>query len=349
MNPGRILILKPSSLGDIVHTLPSLGALRSKFPGAHITWMVNPEWAPLLESNPHLNETLLFPRSDFRGPSGWLRFHRWRRNLKNQTPPDLILDFQGLLRTALVARAFRGVPVYGLSDAREGAHLAQTRTVAVDPKAHAVERYLALAAATGATLAGPPVFDLPPGDRPSNSLPDDQFVVLHPFSRGKGKSLTPETVAAFCRAMDFPVVVVGRSDAELLEFPPSTVNLLNKTSLTELLWLLRQAAFVVSVDSGPMHLAAAATDRLLAIHTWSDPCRVGPYRPGAHVWKAGNFFPALDPLSSTTHTAEPGPSDAETMARWLRGKLAKYSSKSPTSTAAGTVNSLATSSKNRIR
>jgi len=322
MNPRRILVLKPSSLGDIVHTLPAVAALRSKFPAAHITWMVNPEWAPLLENNPQINDTLIFPRADFRGPAGWLRFHRWRKSLKTQTPPDLILDFQGLLRTALVARTFRGVPVYGLSDAREGARLVQTRTVPVDAKSHAVERYLAVAAAVGATLPGPPTFDLPAGDRPAERLPEGPFVVLHPFSRGEGKSLSPEAVAAFCRAMDCPVVIVGRTDVTLAALPDNATNLLNKTSLTELLWLLRHAAFVVSVDSGPMHLAAAVTDRLLAIHTWSDPCRVGPYRPGAHVWKGRNFFPALDPTSSNVPSVEPTPNDAETMARWVREKLA---------------------------
>lgn len=322
MNPRRILVLKPSSLGDIVHTLPAVAALRSKFPAAHITWMVNPEWAPLLENNPQIDETLIFPRADFHGPAGWLRFHRWHKGLKTQTPPDLILDFQGLLRTALVARTFRGVPVYGLSDAREGARLAQTQTVAVDTKSHAVERYLALAAAVGATLLGPPTFDLPYGDRPAERLPEGPFVVLHPFSRGEGKSLSPQAVAAFCRAMDCPVVIVGRTDTTLTGLPDNATNLLNKTSLTELLWLLRHAAFVVSVDSGPMHLAAAATGRLLAIHTWSDPCRVGPYRPGAHVWKARNFFPALDPASSNAPSVEPTPDDAETMARWVRSKLA---------------------------
>lgn len=315
---SRLLILKPSSLGDIVHTLPSVAALRAAFPGAHITWMVNPEWAPLLEGNPHLDDILVFPRADFRGLSGWLRFGCWRRELKKKTPPDLILDFQGLLRTALVARAFRGVPVYGLSDAREGARLAQTRTIPVDPQAHAVERYLALAAATGATLAGPPEFTLPAGDRPSEKTPAEPFIVFHPFSRGRGKSLSPEAVTAFCRAADHPVVLVGRGGEALPDLPPDVTNLLDKTSLTELLWLLRQAAFVVSVDSGPMHLAAAVTDRLLAIHTWSDPCQVGPYRPGARVWKARNFFPALDPVSSSAPEVTPSARDAETIARWVR-------------------------------
>ena len=321
MNPGRLLVLKPSSLGDIVHTLPAVAALRAKFPGAHLTWMVNPEWAPLLEGNPHLNETLIFPRADFRGLQGWLRFGRWRRALKRQAPPDLILDFQGLLRTALVARAFRGVPVYGLSDAREGARFVQTKTIPVDPKAHAVERYLALAAATGATLAGPPEFALPEGDRPSESIPAEPFIVFHPFSRGRGKSLAPESVTAFCRAVDFPVVLVGRTDLEVPDLPPNVTNLLNRTSLTELLWLLRRATFVVSVDSGPMHLAAAVTGNLLAIHTWSDPCQVGPYRPGAHVWKARNFFPALDPVSSSAPEVIPSAQDAEQIARWVRERL----------------------------
>jgi len=315
-------VLKPSSLGDIVHTLPAVAALRAKFPDAHLTWMVNPEWAPLLEDNPHLDETLIFPRADFRGLQGWLRFGRWWRALKLQTPPDLILDFQGLLRTALVARAFHGVPVYGLSDAREGARFGQSRTIPVDPKAHAVERYLALAAATGATLPGPPDFALPEGDRPSETIPAAPFIVLHPFSRGRGKSLSAESVTAFCRAVDFPVVLVGRTDLEVPALPPNVTNLLNRTSLTELLWILRRAAFVVSVDSGPMHLAAAVTSRLLAIHTWSDPCQVGPYRPGAHVWKAHNFFPALDPLASSTPAIIPEPKDAEEIAHWVRRQIA---------------------------
>lgn len=321
MNPGRILVLKPSSLGDIVHTLPSAAALRAKFPSAHITWMVNPEWAPLLEGNPHITDTLIFPRGEFRGPTGWLRFHRWRKELTKVTPPDLILDFQGLLRTALVARAFRDVPVFGLADAREGARFAQTRTVAVDAKIHAVERYLALAAAARATPVGPPVFALPPGTCPSAVLPPEPFVVLHPFSRGKGKSLSVESVVAFCRALDRPVVLVGRADAPLDAMPSNVTNLLNKTALCELVWLLRRASFTVSVDSGPMHLAAAVTDKLLAIHTWSDPCLVGPYRPGAHVWKARNFFSALDPAASSVPSVAPGPDDAEKIARWVRARL----------------------------
>lgn len=325
MNPTHLLVIKPSSLGDIVHTLPAVAALRKRFPQTRITWMVNSEWAPLLEGNADIDDTLVFPRADFRGLAGWLRFRRWRAELPSKLQPDLILDFQGLLRTALVAKAFRGVPLAGLSDAREGARFFQTRTVPVDASAHAVERYLALAYAFGATADRPPVFALPTGRAPGTPLPDRPFIVLHPFSRGHGKSLSPETVVAFCRESTHPVVLVGRSDAALPAMPDNVVNLLNKTDLAELIWLLRHAAFVVSVDSGPMHLAAAITDKLLGIHTWSDPCKVGPYRPGAHVWKGREIFPALDPSSSVAPAVTPDAHDARAIARWVANRLGSES------------------------
>jgi ADP-heptose:LPS heptosyltransferase len=143
---------------------------------------------------------------------------------------------------------------------------------------------IALAAAVGATLPGAPVFDLPDGDRPAEQLPAEPFVLLHPFSRGKDKSLSPDAVAAFCRAVDRPVVLVGRSEEKLADLPPNVTNLLNKTSLTELLWGLRHAVFVVSVDSGPMHLAAlsgAPTIGLFVDLPGMDPERWGPLGPRA--------------------------------------------------------------------
>jgi len=318
MNPRHLLVLKPSSLGDVVHTLPAVSALRAKFPGARITWMVSNEWAPLLEGNPDVNDLLIFPRRDFQGPLGPMRFMRWRSTLSSKLSPDLILDFQGLLRTGLTAQAFRGVPVYGLSDAREGARFFQTQTVRVTNGMHAVERYLALAAAVGATLEGAPEFRLPEGKVPEATLPSGPWILLHPYSRGRGKSLSPEAVVAFSREVGLPVVLAGRSDETLPALPANVINLLNKTSLVELIWLLRRAAYVVSVDSGPMHLAAGVTDKLLGVHTWSDPCKVGPYRTGATVWKGREFFPALDPASSQAGKEVPDTEDAATIARRVR-------------------------------
>lgn len=321
MNPRHLLVLKPSSLGDVVHTLPAVAALRAKFPQARITWMISEQWAPLLEDNPDINDLLIFPRRDFRGMAGARRFLRWRAGLAGQIQPDLILDFQGLLRTGLTAHAFRGVPVHGLSDAREGARFFQTHTVRVAPDLHAVERYLALSASTGATPEGPPVFHLPAGHTPRASLPTEPWILLHPFSRGRGKSLSPEAVVAFGREAKMPVVLAGRNDTALPPLPDNVTDLLNKTTLAELVWLLRRAAFTVSVDSGPMHLAAAITGKLIGIHTWSDPCKVGPYRADATVWKGGEFFPALDPASSSAPSVVPDAQDAIAIALRVRDLL----------------------------
>ncbi|HEX5175982.1 MAG TPA: glycosyltransferase family 9 protein, partial [Chthoniobacteraceae bacterium] len=71
--------------------------------------------------------------------------------------------------------------------------------------------------------------------------------------------------------------------------PDNCVNLLNHTTILQLVWLIRRARFIISVDSGPMHIAAALTDRLISIHTWSDPRKVGPYNPDAWVWKNGDL------------------------------------------------------------
>jgi ADP-heptose:LPS heptosyltransferase len=90
--------------------------------------------------------------------------------------------------------------------------------------------------------------------------------------------------------------------------PPldNTQDFLNRTTLGELIWLIRRALYVVSVDSGPMHIAAALTPRLLSIHTWSDPRRVGPYQPEAWVWKEGALFQMKDIDNPGAHTATSG-------------------------------------------
>jgi ADP-heptose:LPS heptosyltransferase len=98
----------------------------------------------------------------------------------------------------------------------------------------------------------------------------------------------------FCSAVaPLPVVIAGRASETV---PPlaHVTDLLNRTTLSELIWLLRRAAFVVSVDSGPMHIAAALTPRLISLHTWSDPAKVGPYRPEAWIWKDGDLFQVKD-------------------------------------------------------
>ena len=120
------------------------------------------------------------------------------------------------------------------------------------------------------------------------------FILLHPFSRGQGKSLSNSVIEEFCRTFaPTRIVVVGRS-ARKINPPENCVELTNQTSLLQLVRLIRVARFIISVDSGPMHIAAAVTDRLLSIHTWTDPKRVGPYNPDAWIWKNGELTRVAD-------------------------------------------------------
>jgi ADP-heptose:LPS heptosyltransferase len=293
-NPRSILVIKPSSLGDVVHTLPAVACVKKRWPDARLTWLVNPEWAPLLHGNPDIDEVLEFPRKNFRRIAGILRFPRWAAGLRERVKPDLVLDFQGLFRSGYIARKAGGES-WGTSDSREGARFFHRHVVPVPARSepfHAVRRYLALVAALGCEIPSELVWRLPEGALPAG-LPEE-FIVIHPFSRGEGKSLTTAQTAAFCEALaPMPVVIAGRST----ESAPKTANaidLLNRTTLPELCSVLRRARFVVSVDSGPMHIAAAVNPRLLSIHTWSDPAKVGPFAPDAYVWKDGRISRVAD-------------------------------------------------------
>ena len=310
-NIRSVLVVKPSSLGDVVHTLPAVHFLKSSRPDLSIRWLVNPEWAPLLAGNPDLDGIIEFPRSQFRGLGAPLKLAAW---MKNTDWPefDLALDFQGLARSGLLAKFSGARQIHCLADAEMVSRWVAHRVVPSKRDIHAVRRYLKLVADLGVPVEGPLEFPLPGGepplalrDRPRSSLSHGSyktyttytthgappFLLLHPFSRGQRKSLAFAEIEALCAAMHpLQVVVVGRSEARL-KLSANGVDLLNRTSISELIWLIRHAQFTVSVDSGPMHIAAAITDQLLGIHTWSDPRIVGPCNPKAWVWKNGALHP----------------------------------------------------------
>lgn len=288
---GSLLVVKPSSLGDVVHTLPAVALIKRAHPQLSLRWVVRSEFMPLLDGNPDLAGTIEFPRSEMRGIGGFFKLLRWSKQaLRGSGVPDLVIDFQGLARSGLMAKRSGARQVVGLSDAREGAGLFHSWKVAVDASGHAVDRYLEVPRALGIDCAGAAdLFRLPAGELPVGvDLPDAPFVMLHPFSRGSGKSLTPGQVGALCEALaPLPVVIVGRAAGHLPRMRDGVTDLLNRTTLAELVGVTRRAGFVISVDSGPMHIAAAISDRLVSVHTWSDPRQVGPYAPGAWVWKGG--------------------------------------------------------------
>lgn len=317
------LIVKPSSLGDIVHTLPAVKAIRDAHPRLKIRWLANTEWMPILEGSPLIDEVIPFPRKTFRGLAGLLRFWNWRHAWKNlpREEPEIVLDFQGLLRSGLASRWRGSATVVGLSDAREGAPFFYDHTVPVDAGAHAVDRYLELPRALGIPVMPEEVaFELAPGTPPAD-WPDSltNFIAVHPWSRGEGKSLSNSALQALCDVLaPRPIVLVGMTDDNTRPSGDHIDDWSHRTTLSELIWVMRQARFCISVDSGPMHIAAAVNPHTLGIHTWSDPRKVGPYPNGVHVWKAGRIAPRGDftPKECVTDMSVTDQS-AQTIGEWV--------------------------------
>lgn len=303
----KVLVIKPSSLGDVIHTLPAVAALSKAAPGASITWLANTEWTPLLVGHPALDRVIEFPRREFRGWGQTARAKQWARAVIGDMRPALAIDFQGLLRSALLARASGAEHIVGFTRSREAASQFYHDRVDITDwdRLHAVDRYLRLVSSltTGHGRGEPgrspaePIFDLPDGEpidcagdtAMRTVLEQREFVVLHPFSRGRRKSLSSQEVARFCEILHPQAVLIVGSDARKFSpcLPGNAIDLLGRTTLSQLIWVLRRSRWTVSVDSGPMHLAAALNDRLLAIHTWSNPRIVGPCRKAAWVWRDG--------------------------------------------------------------
>ena len=212
----------------------------------------------------------------------------WIKKTK-ELQPDLALDFQGLLRSALIAKASKAKLIYGMDDGREGSRLFYDRSAKVNRRQHAVERYLKLAELAGASIGENLRCPIPSGDPLPRFDEYPPFILLHPFARGQAKSLSTAVIEEMCAAFSpTRVVVVGKSSRRI-EARENCVELTNQTTLLQLIRLIRVARFIISVDSGPMHIAAAVTDKLLSIHTWTDPRRVGPYNSDAWIWKHGNL------------------------------------------------------------
>ena len=176
----RILVVRLGAMGDIIHALPAVASLKSSYPDAHLTWVVETRWAPLLEANPFIDRLLLLDR---RSSFGWLRL--WRE-LRAQSY-DFAVDFQGLIKSALVARAAEPERISGFhpSQAREPLCAVFYSHKVLVQSSHVVDRNLELASSAGAA-ALLPVFPLPPG-RPEGSLPSGEFVLACPLSGWRAK------------------------------------------------------------------------------------------------------------------------------------------------------------------
>ena len=269
---GRILVVRLGAMGDIIHALPAAASLKLGFPGWQVTWVVEPRWAPLLQANPFVDRVVLLDRTGAGLARAWrdLRAERF----------DFAVDFQGLIKSALVACAARTERIYGFdrSIAREplAAMFYSDRVPA--RSAHRVDRNLELAAAARASTSLH-LFPLPPG-RAEGDLPAGAFVLASPLSGWRAKQWPLEYYARLAqrlrREADVPLVLNG-PPAEREALAGVAGAMLHLSSIEGLIDATRRAAAVVGVDSGPLHVAAALAKPGVAIFGPTDPAQTGPY------------------------------------------------------------------------
>ncbi len=302
--PRRILIVKLSSFGDVLHTLPTIEALRDLYPQAHLTWLVEAAYAPLLAGHPALNEVWSAPRlrpGEIFADANRRLLTGLVRRLRAQ-PFDLVIDLQGLLKSAVWVALAKSPRKVGYDRTREGSYrVLSERLTPFNPEAHAVHRYLNLAHYLGAPVT-PPRFRLALGAdiEVSHLLPGDEnrgLAVLHPGARWPSKLWRPEAWARLgdwlSREHRLRLAITGstadaRLAAEILhQMQEPAINLAGRTSLAELAAVLRRARLAVTTDTGAMHLAAALGTPVAALVGPTAPWRTGPFGTGHEVVRLG--------------------------------------------------------------
>jgi lipopolysaccharide heptosyltransferase I len=290
MGDERFLVVRLGSLGDIVHTLPAVHALRGRFPNARMDWLVEKKWRALLSGNPDVSDVILLDRSTWRGVSSCVAELR-RRDYA------CAIDFQGLYKSAVLARSSGAPRRIGFEREflREpGAAWFYTERVAPGAR-HVVEQNLAIAEHLGAAILSPffPVgvcdeavrdvrlqldargvqkyFVLSPGGGwMSKCWPAEQYGQLH-------RRLTSLPAFAGWRG----IVNFGPGEQKLADevrlSAGETEPLVLSTDLPQLMALLRHAEVFIGGDSGPLHLAVALGRPVVGLYGPTDPARNGPY------------------------------------------------------------------------
>ena len=312
----QILLIKPSSLGDIVHAMPTCAAIRRAYPTARLTWLVKREWAGLVERIDGVDR--VWPvKSTLKG---WL----------SQVPAlrtegfDLVVDLQGLFRSAVIGWLGGSPLLVGFENGREGSPWFYSKCVPVpQSEMHAVDRYLLVAKAVGTAESGVPEFRfrIPPTDYDevdrllsrSGVMPGTSWVAMNVSARWPTKRWP---AASFAEVADRllqegygAVVMIGGPDerAEVAAvsgmMKTSAIDLAGATTVGLLPALLSRAALLITNDSGPMHVATAVGTPVVALFGPTSAVRTGPYGVG-HDFLTGKV-PCSPCFSRTCHNTLP--------------------------------------------
>ncbi len=316
----RFLVVRLTALGDILHTVPAVAALRAAHPGEKIDWVVERKWAPVLEGSPALNEVIPFDRR-----SVWGAFECIERLRGNRY--TCAIDFQGLYKSSVLAALSGAARRIGFdrSWAREqGAAMFYTERV-VPSGRHVAELNYSLGEQAGAMRPTVPEYPLrvPAGGAASirSRLHDlgitGEYIVVGPGASWRAKCWPPEHYGEFCREFEaknkMPIVLIqGPGEKSIAEqvmsaAAPAKPAVIAGT-IEELMGLFAHARCLVAADSGPLHLAAALGTPVVGLFGPTDPARNGPFVPGAVIVdkarpeeisykRRSNFSPAMQRIT----------------------------------------------------
>jgi heptosyltransferase-1 len=296
----KILVVKPSSLGDVVHSLPFLNALKMRYPEAEVHWVIARGLEGLLEGHPLIDRLIVINKDQWKNlakAGGTAReiaqlFKTLRRECY-----DIAVDLQGLLRSGIITMATGASVRIGFQEAREGSRFFYNRKVCGGKEIHAVDRYLKVAAALDCAVSEVlfpfPLAKRKNGDavRIAESL--GKYAAIVPGARWATKVWPAQNFGRIAASLPWRSIVIGgRADVEkaervVRESDGRAVSLAGKTDLGELIEIMRNAVLVISNDSGPMHIAAGFNVPVVAIFGPTSPERTGPYGKGHIIVRSG--------------------------------------------------------------
>ena len=283
----RILILKPSALGDIVHTLPLLSSLKKSFPNKFIAWGVKEKFYELLEKNPYLDEIIIWKERGF-----W-KFVAEIRKRKF----DVVIDLQGLFRTGLVAYLSKAPQRWGFC--REEAKENQLMFINIPIKTksmHIVDKYLDFAE----HLQAERTVEFPIPEKESareyigqyfqrtNIYPNEKLIALIQGTGWENKTWRQERFAQLGRLLSLKenqkvIIVWGGGESEKIKAQKINKMASDKlvvaphTTIAQLVSLFKRCSIVVGGDTGPLHLAAALGIPVVGLYGPTPPARNEPY------------------------------------------------------------------------
>jgi 3-deoxy-D-manno-octulosonic-acid transferase len=294
----KILIIRLSSIGDVIHCTPVAKALKTAWPDCQITWLTGEVCADLIRYNPYVDECIVWSRERFEKHCRKYEFKEawdmWRELMERLSTREFyaVLDIHGLFLTGLIASKIKAERRIGLKDARELNFLFMTETVKPSGR-HMTERYISILEPLGIFANGDDMTLVVPDRekrfaanflRQAGVCAGDRLVVLIPGTTWPSKNWAPESFAktASLIAGDFKSIICGGiSEIKIGQEIESKskgllINAIGKTNLLEMASILERAAVVVAGDTGPLHMAAALKVPTVVIFGPSDPdC----YRP----------------------------------------------------------------------